>query len=520
MGSDTAPMRPAGNTTGYAILELVAGILGIAEDAVISVDETYRITMFNQGGERVFGYSSQEVLGQPLDLVLPEYFWETHRLHVAEVGESEDGSTNVGERQETYGRRKDRSEFPAEVSISDLDLGEEKIFTVMVRDVTERKRADEALRSSEARFAGILSLAEDAVISVDEAHRITTFNQGAEGIFGYASHEAIGQPLDLLLPERFSEIHSSHIVVFGESGDVSRKIGERREVCGRRKDGSEFPGEASISKFEQGGEKIFTVMLRDISLRKQADNEIRSLNSTLKRHADHLATANRELEAFSYSVSHDLRAPLRHIHGFADLLQKHSATSLDEIGRHYVKTISDSAKQMGRLIDDLLTFSHMSRSDVRTTAVNLSHLAREVIQELEEGTGRQNIVWQLDPLPDVEGDAAMLRLVWVNLLSNAVKYTGTRSEARIEIGSKAHQEEIVFFVRDNGVGFDMQYADKLFGVFQRLHRSDEFEGTGIGLANVQRIIHRHGGRTWGEGVVDGGATFYFTLPRTKGETTK
>ena len=246
--------------------------------------------------------------------------------------------------------------------------------------------------------------------------------------------------------------------------------------------------------------------------------EIQKLNATLeervRERTGQLEIANKELEAFSYSVSHDLRAPLRHVDGFVDLLRKQSAEKLDERGRRYLDIIAASARQMGTLIDDLLVFSRMSRGDLRRAKVASESLVHEVRDALQ-GEIHGRIVWKVDSLPQVEADTAMFRQVWANLIGNAIKYSRTRDPAEIEIGcTDSGNGEFVFFVRDNGVGFDMQYVDKLFGVFQRLHRADEFEGTGIGLANVRRIVSRHGGRTWAEGRVDGGATFFFSLPKT------
>ncbi|MGV7214670.1 sensor histidine kinase [Bradyrhizobium sp. UFLA05-112] len=241
---------------------------------------------------------------------------------------------------------------------------------------------------------------------------------------------------------------------------------------------------------------------------------ISKLNQELNLRAAELAAANKELEAFAYSVSHDLRAPLRHIVGYSELLQKHTPNSLDDKGQRYVQTIRESGKRMGNLIDDLLAFSRIGRTESRTTAVDLQKLVKEAVSEIELQTKGQDISWTIDALPVCYGDRSLLKLVLMNLLSNAVKFSGTRRPAKIEIGSVvANGDRIEIFVRDNGVGFDMQYVNKLFGVFQRLHRADEFEGTGIGLATVQRVIHRHGGTVRAEGAVDQGATFYFSLPK-------
>jgi light-regulated signal transduction histidine kinase (bacteriophytochrome) len=258
---------------------------------------------------------------------------------------------------------------------------------------------------------------------------------------------------------------------------------------------------------------------RDITQQRQIEDRIRQLNVELQKHAGQLESANaqlnlanKELESFSYSVSHDLRAPLRHIQGYVEMLSREIQGQLSDKAARYLRTISDAGREMGDLIDDLLAFSRMGRSEMAEGEVDLGALVTEVRRGLELATRDREIRWVVGALPAVRGDAAMLRQVLANLVGNAIKYTRGRAPAEITIGSGGEEEgRTIFYVRDNGAGFDMKYAGKLFGVFQRLHRADEFEGTGIGLASVRRIIARHGGRTWAEGKPDAGATFYFSL---------
>ncbi|HSY43995.1 MAG TPA: CHASE3 domain-containing protein [Candidatus Acidoferrum sp.] len=291
---------------------------------------------------------------------------------------------------------------------------------------------------------------------------------------------------------------------------------ENRYLC---KDGSyrwiAWSARAGISQ------KVIYGTGRDITERKQSVEKIEQLNADLQRHAGQLEAANKELEAFSYSVSHDLRAPLRHIDGFVKMLMKQSGEKLEDRGRRYLDIISDSAQRMGTLIDDLLVFSRMNRTELHHSTVSTEALVHEAVEGLRPECNGRQIRWNINALPEVNADGAMLQQVWVNLISNAVKYTRPKQTAEIEIGCNDWGDgEYVFFVHDNGVGFDMQYVHKLFGVFQRLHRTDEFEGTGIGLANVSRIVHRHGGRVWAEGKLNAGATFYFSLPKKTTETKK
>jgi light-regulated signal transduction histidine kinase (bacteriophytochrome) len=256
----------------------------------------------------------------------------------------------------------------------------------------------------------------------------------------------------------------------------------------------------------------FSKVTRDLTERKSAEESIQTLNRNLEQHVADLTSANRELDAFTYSLAHDLRAPLRHIHGFANILMEDWNEKIDAEGKRFLGKIVKSSKEMGSMVDDLLNFARLGRIELQRKLVDLSQVVEEVRGQLEPDTQGRSIQWEVGDLPTVPGDPALLRQVLVNLLSNAVKYTSKEQDAQIKIGSRNGGSEVTVFVRDNGAGFEMQYAEKLFRVFQRLHRAEEFEGTGVGLANVRRIIERHGGRIWAEGEPGKGATFYFSLP--------
>ncbi|MEX1126045.1 MAG: ATP-binding protein, partial [Acidimicrobiia bacterium] len=377
-------------------------------------------------------------------------------------------------------------------------------------------RVESAMRTAETQYQSLLEFAPVALVVVDGAGTIVRINRQAEGLFGYPRDEALGQKVELLIPERFREGHPGLREGFFKDPSV-RPMGAGMKLFARRKNGEEFPAEISLGPLRTSEGLLVTAAVADMTARERSEAEILRLNAGLegrvRQRTAQLETANKELESFSYSVSHDLRAPLRHIDGFVDMLRKKTEGTLDEKGGHYLDVISDSARQMGRLIDDLLAFSHVGRTEMRRGCIDMDRLAREVIAEAERDLNGRDVQFEAGPLPQVEGDLAMIRLALVNLVSNAVKYTRPRARAEIKLDCDSSGAEQVFCVKDNGVGFDKKYVNKLFGVFQRLHGPEEFEGTGIGLANVQRIVHRHGGRVWAEGELDKGAAFYFTLPK-------
>lgn len=414
----------------------------------------------------------------------------------------------------------------------------------MVAVQRERQASDERLRSA-------MSAALDAFIILDANGRIVEWNRQAELTFGWTGQDAAGQPFQetALVSGGLAEFEAA--LAAGRSGQPHPILGARRTARARRRSGEEFPAEITLAPIRRREDTSFSAVVRDITDRVATDAALRSAHAETRRllaeadegrrtllsmvedqrrteaalrdsevlletrvlqRTNQLEAANLELEAFSYSVSHDLRAPLRAIDGYARILADDYSAQLGAEGQRRIDVVQREARRMGLLIDDLLRFSRVGRQPLSMQRVDMTAMVREVFAELRATAPNRDIELALDDLPAAMADPGVIRQVWVNLIGNALKFTGTRPLARIEIGASESNGATMYFVRDNGVGFDMKYGDKLFGVFQWLHASADFEGTGVGLALSQRIVLRHGGRMWAEGAVDHGATFSFSLP--------
>jgi PAS domain S-box-containing protein len=472
---------------------------------VATTDPQGKITYVNDKFCAISGYSRKELLGQDHRIINSGHH---PKAFIRDLW------TTIGQGRVWHGEIKNRAKngsfYWVDTTLVPFlnEEGKVRQYVAIRADITERKRAEEAA----AQLAAIVNSSNDAIIGKDLNSIVTSWNVGAEKLFGYSASEMIGQPITRLIPpdRQQEEIEIIDQIKQGESV-------EHYETLRMAKDGHLIDISVTVSPIKDKTGKILgaSKVARDITERKRTEQEIHDLNISLeKRVAERTAeleSANKELEAFSYSVSHDLRAPLRAVDGFSQAVVEDYGALLPEEGRHYLQTIREGAQRMGVLIDDLLTFSRLSRAALKKQEVNTGKLVRHVLEDLNSQQEGRQVEIRMGHLPACRGDPALLNQVWVNLLSNALKYTRHREYTVVEIGCKLEQGENVYFVRDNGAGFDMRYADKLFGVFQRLHRADEFEGTGVGLAIVQRVIHRHGGRIWVDAAVDRGATFYFTL---------
>jgi len=358
---------------------------------------------------------------------------------------------------------------------------------------------------SETSFERLLNATPDAIVFTDGGGTITVVNDQALELFGYAREEMVGNKVEMLIPERYRERHPDHRRGYAGAPKARAMGSAHMPLYGLRKDGTEFPAAISLSPVDVGDGLWAISAVRDITRQEQQQ-------AALRRATEAAVAANHELEAFSYSVAHDLRAPLRSIDGFSQALLEDYGDKLDADGQDYLKRVRAAAQRMAQLIDDLLGLSRVTRSELHRSEVDISAIACEIAEHLQKAQPGREVRFLIAPGLAANGDARLVTVLLENLIGNAWKFTSKRATATIEVASASIEGEICFFVRDDGAGFDMTYANKLFTAFQRLHSRADFDGTGIGLATVMRIARRHGGRVWAEGAVDRGATFWFTLP--------
>ncbi|MEH6492358.1 sensor histidine kinase [Halopseudomonas sp.] len=386
---------------------------------------------------------------------------------------------------------------------------------LLARSIAQRWHTESSLQDSEAKFRAMIEAAPDAIIITDTNGTIVLLNEQAIRLFEYTQQELLGQKVEVLLPEELRKGHIQH-----RQGYVSaprpRLMGSGLRLQAKRKDGSELPVEVSLSPIRTPSETLVFCAIRDVTERRETEDKIKQLNNGLTAQNTELQVVNRELEAFSYSVSHDLRAPLRAIDGFSQILSSSLSGRLDEQEADYFNRIRKAAQKMSKLIDDLLLLARVSRADVLSTEVNLSNLATAAVQNLRELQPEREIDIQIQSNICVEGDLALLQVTVQNLIGNAWKFTGKTEHPQIQVGTEMQGDDEVIFVRDNGAGFDMNYADKLFIPFQRLHSGNDFPGSGVGLATIERIMAKLNGRIWAESAPGQGATFFLKLKLVKG----
>jgi PAS domain S-box-containing protein len=622
-----------------ALLEFkFKSLLDAAPDATVIVNEKGIVQMVNLQTEILFDYSRDELIGKPVELLVPEELAKGHSEHITKfVKEPRARSMDTGLLLEAS--KKDGTKFPVEISLSPLQTEEGLLISASLRDITKQRETADKFRKVEEEYHRMIDEVEDyAIILLDNDGRVKSWNKGAEKIKGYQAEEIMGKHFRVFYTKEDQELGLPEKLI----EDAIQNGKATHEGWRVRKDGTNFWGVIIITALHDDDKKIvgFTKVTRDLTVRKRADEQIQKqkqdiqdiidsmstlcakvstsgkiilvnkialeatgltmeellkinfvegkwwtydpevhsrvqtafekaclgiisnydenifvfghvrtmnfslipiLNSdaqvdyivaearditslklteaTLREQTLQLEAVNKELEAFTYSVSHDLRAPLRGIIGFTTILEEEYSNKLDDEAKRITAVIKNNTLKMGNLVDDLLVFSRMGRQDIVKTSINTWLMIHEVIEELSPKNDERIIEWVIQSLPWINADINTIRQVWVNLISNAIKYSGNNKHPRIEIGAFRHEGQTAFFIKDNGVGFDEKYKDKLFKVFQRLHGTEEFEGTGIGLALVEKIVSKHGGKVWAHGEVNKSASFYFSLPLDQGEET-
>lgn len=473
--------------------EYLANLVDKSNDGIVSFDESFVILSWNKGAEKIYGYTLEEVRGKYSGDVLKSGY-NNERLDEWISQLKRDGQW-TGELKQVH---KNGAEVNCLLSTSVLkdDKGNITGFLTITKDITDRKREEEKLRKSEERFRLLVNNVRDyAIFMLDQEGRIISWNNGATHIHGYTEDEIIGKNIEIFYTQedRANKEPAANLAMAKENGSYEM------EGVRIRKDGTRFLANVVFTVLlnDDGSLRGYSKITRNITKRKQLENDLRKSNA--------------EMEAFTYSVSHDLRAPLRSIIGFTKILEDDYTAQLDEEAKRIMGIITNNTIKMGMLIDDLLNFSRMSKQDIIKTDFDTHEMLKGIIADQGNRNGKP-IQWTVGQLPRMYADINSVKQVWINLLSNAVKYSSGKNDPHIWIDAENKGGYLIFSVKDNGVGFDEKYSNKLFKVFQRLHSSNEFEGTGVGLAIVEKIVSKHGGEVWAKAIPGEGATFYFSIP--------
>ena len=482
------------------------GLLEAAPDAMVVVNSTGEIVLLNAQAEKQFGYRRDELLGQEVKDIIPEGFAERLIADGTRTA-AEALAQQIGTGIELIGRRKDQSEFPIEIMLSPLESAEGILVTAAIRDITVRKEAERHLAQMEGRYRGLLEAAPDGMVVVNQRGEIVLLNAHAEKQFRYWRDELIGQKVKSIIPQGFAE----RLIADGTrtaAEALAQQIGTGIELTGRRKDGSEFPIEIMLSPLQSNEGVLVTAAIRDISMRKEAD-------ANLVEKIEELNRSNQELEQFAYVASHDLQEPLRMVASYTQLLGKRYKGKLDSDADEFIAFAVDGANRMQRLIQDLLTFSRVGKRGMELVEISSDRALQQALLNLRGAVEKSGALVTHDSLPEVMADEVQLAQLFQNLVGNAIKYQGP-GVPHIHISAVMNDaSKWIFSVKDDGLGIDPQFFERIFGMFQRLHKRDEFEGTGMGLAICKKIVERHGGTISVESTPGLGSTFHFDLARSQ-----
>ena len=484
------------------------GILESAPDAMVIADGHGRIVLVNAETERLFGYTSSELIGLLVETLVPERFRGKHPQE-RKVYTDYPRTRSMGEGRDLWGLRKDNTEFPVEISLSPIETPEGTLISSAIRDVSVRKEAERLLTNMEKRYRGLLDAAPDPMVVVNQSGEIVLLNVQAEKQFGYGRHELVGQTVKKIIPQGLSE-HLLADATRTPTQAVAQQVATRIELDGQKKDETHFPIEVMLSPLDSPEGTLLTAAIRDISVRKQSDAEVTKLVSELKR-------SNDDLQQFAYVASHDLQEPLRMVASYTQLLASRYKGRLDADADEFISYAVDGSSRMQALIQDLLLYSRAGTNGKPPIEISAENALKLALSNLEKAIQDSGAVVTHDALPAITADDTQLCSVLQNLVSNAIKYRGVEAPVVHVSASKNGANEWIFSVKDNGMGIDPRYFERIFVIFQRLHGRTEFEGTGIGLAICKKIVDRMGGRIWVESQLKKGSTFFFALPGRDGK---